>query len=99
LGIYYLIVFNLYLLIHFFYYWWGHFWPIVQLQIIDEDDCGAIGRMKIGRRNQSTLRKPAPVPLCPPQIPHDHTWAQTPGRRGGKPATNHLSYGAAFVNP
>jgi hypothetical protein len=22
-------------------------------------------------------RKPAPVPLCPPQIPHDLTWAQT----------------------
>jgi hypothetical protein len=21
--------------------------------------------------------KPAPVPLCPPQIPHDMTWART----------------------
>jgi hypothetical protein len=28
-----------------------------------------IGGM-IGRGNRSTRRKPAPVPLCPPQIPH-----------------------------
>jgi hypothetical protein len=27
----------------------GHFWPIVQPQMIDEGDCGAIGGMKIGR--------------------------------------------------
>jgi hypothetical protein len=25
--------------------------------------------------NQSTRRKPATLPLCPPQIPHDLTWA------------------------
>jgi hypothetical protein len=35
----------------------------------DYDD-GEIGGMKIGRGNRSTRRKPAPVPLCPPQIPH-----------------------------
>jgi hypothetical protein len=40
--------------------------------MIDEDDCGAIGGMKIGRGNRSTRRKPAPAPLCPPQIPHDN---------------------------
>jgi hypothetical protein len=34
----------------------------------DYDD-GEIGRM-IGRGNRSTRRKPAPVPLCPPQTPH-----------------------------
>jgi hypothetical protein len=34
----------------------------------DYDD-GEIGGM-IGRRNRSTRRKPAPMPLCPPQIPH-----------------------------
>jgi hypothetical protein len=39
--------------------------------MIDEGDCGAIGGMKIGRGNRSTRRKPAPAPLCPPQIPHD----------------------------
>jgi hypothetical protein len=38
-------------------------------QMIDEGDCGAIGGMKIGRGNRRTRRKPAPVPLCPPQIP------------------------------
>jgi hypothetical protein len=34
----------------------------------DYDD-GEIGGM-IGRGNRSTQRKPAPVPLCPPQTPH-----------------------------
>jgi hypothetical protein len=38
---------------------------------------GAIGGMKIGRGNRSTRRKPAPAPLCPPQIPHDQIRAQT----------------------
>jgi hypothetical protein len=32
-------------------------------------DDGEIGGM-IGRGNLSTQRKPAPVPLCPPQTPH-----------------------------
>jgi hypothetical protein len=27
--------------------------------------------MMIGRRNRSSRRKPAPVPLCAPQIPYD----------------------------
>jgi hypothetical protein len=63
-------------------------------QMIDEDDCGAIGGTKTGRGNRSTRKKPAPAPLCPPQIPHDQTRTHTPGRRGGKPATNRLSYGA-----
>jgi hypothetical protein len=57
----------------------------------DYDD-GEIGGM-IGRGNRSTRRKPAPVPLCPPQTPH----AVKPGRRVGKPATNRLSYGTASV--
>jgi hypothetical protein len=38
-------------------------------------ECGTIGM--IGRGNWSTRRKPAPVPLCSPQIPHDMTWART----------------------
>jgi hypothetical protein len=45
--------------------------------MIDEGDCGAIGGMKFGRGNRSTRRKPAPAPLCPPQIPHDQTLART----------------------
>jgi hypothetical protein len=32
-------------------------------------DNGESGGM-IGRGNRSTRRKPAPVPLCPPQTPH-----------------------------
>jgi hypothetical protein len=35
----------------------------------DYDD-GEICGMMIGWRNRSTRRKPAPVPLCPPQTPH-----------------------------
>jgi hypothetical protein len=38
-------------------------WPIVPVPG-DYDD-----GMKIGRGNRSTRRKPAPAPLCPPQIP------------------------------
>jgi hypothetical protein len=34
-------------------------------------------RGMIGRGNRSARRKPAPVPLCSPQIPHDLTWART----------------------
>jgi hypothetical protein len=45
--------------------------------MIGEDECGAIGGMKIGRGNRSTRRKLAPAPLCPPQIPHDTTRART----------------------
>jgi hypothetical protein len=40
-------------------------------------------------------RKPAPAPLSPPQIPLQ-TMGSNPGRRGGKPATNRLSYGGAI---
>jgi hypothetical protein len=47
-----------------------------ELQMID-DVCGAVSGMKIGRGNQSTQRKPAPAPLCPPQIPLDQTQDQT----------------------
>jgi hypothetical protein len=42
-----------------------------------DDDYGALGGMRIGRGNRSTRRKPAPVPLCPPQNPHDLTWDRT----------------------
>jgi hypothetical protein len=65
--------------------------------MIGEGVCGAVGGMKIGKGNWSTRRKPAPAPLCPPQIPLDQTPRSNPGRRGGKPATNRLSYGAALI--
>jgi hypothetical protein len=40
-------------------------------------ECEAVGGMRTGRGNLYTRRKPAPVPLCPPEIPHDLTWART----------------------
>jgi hypothetical protein len=46
----------------------------------DYDD-GEIGGM-IGRGNQSTRRKPAPVPLYPPQTPHA-AWTRTRAAAGG----------------
>jgi hypothetical protein len=70
-------------------------WPIVPAPG-DYDD-GEFGGMKIVRGNRSTRRKPTPAPLCPPQIPLDQTPGSNPGRRGGKPATNRLSYGAALA--
>jgi hypothetical protein len=42
-----------------------------QPQKIEDGDCGAIGGKMIGRWNRSTRRKPAPVPHCQLQIPHD----------------------------
>jgi hypothetical protein len=51
-------------------------WPLYQPRMID-DEHGAVGGMRIGRGNRSTQRKPTPVQLCPPQIPHDLTWART----------------------
>jgi hypothetical protein len=54
-------------------------WPIVTAP---GDYDGEFGGMMIGGGNRSTRRKPAPVPLCPPQISHDLT-----GREPG-----HLSY-------
>jgi hypothetical protein len=35
--------------------------------------CGAVGG-KSSRGNRSTRKKPALVPFCAPQIPHDLTW-------------------------
>jgi hypothetical protein len=51
--------------------------PIVPAPDDDDDECGAVGGMRIVRGNRSTRRKPAPVPLCPPQIPLDLTCALT----------------------
>jgi hypothetical protein len=50
-------------------------WPIVPAPA-DYDD-GEFGGMKIGRGNRSTRGKPAPAPLCQPQIPLDQTRART----------------------
>jgi hypothetical protein len=44
-------------------------WPIVPVP--DDDECGAVGGMRISRGNLSTRRNPATVSLCPLQIPHE----------------------------
>jgi hypothetical protein len=38
------------------------------------NECVAAGGMRIGRGNQSIRRKPASVPLCPPQVLHKDLW-------------------------
>jgi hypothetical protein len=43
--------------------------PMYQPRMMDDDECGAVGGMS-DRGNRSNRRKQAPVPLCPPQIPH-----------------------------
>jgi hypothetical protein len=37
-----------------------------------------------GQGNRITGRKHSPVPLCPPQIPHDLTWARSPAKAVGR---------------
>jgi hypothetical protein len=49
---------------------------LYQPRMID-DECGAVGRIRIGKGNQSTRRKFDPVPFCPPQMLHVPTWART----------------------
>jgi hypothetical protein len=58
--------------------------------MIGGGDCAAIGGMKIGKGNRSTRTKPALATLSPDP-------GSNPGRRGEKPATNRLSYGATSI--
>jgi hypothetical protein len=65
---------------------------LYQPQMIDDGECEAVGGVRIGRGNRSTRRKPASLSLCPPQIPHDLTWARN--RRltaWAMPRPSHLS--------
>jgi hypothetical protein len=65
--------------------------------MIGDGDCGEIVGMKIGRGNRSTRRKPALAPLLSTTNPTCLDRDANPSRRGGKPATNRLSYAAAYV--
>jgi hypothetical protein len=38
---------------------------------------GAVGGMRIGKKDRSTRRKPAISSLCPQKIPHDPIWDET----------------------
>jgi hypothetical protein len=64
--------------------------------IDDDDECGAVSGMRIGRGNQSTRSEPAPLLLSLPQVPHDDL-GSNPGCHGGKPATNHLSFHTQYI--
>jgi hypothetical protein len=67
-------------IVFFSFLGWGETEPLIGLlyqpRMID-DECGAVGGMKIGRGNRIAQKKPTPMPLCPPQIPHDLTWTRT----------------------
>jgi hypothetical protein len=62
------------------WWYWVHFVRrplfglLYQPQMIDDDQCGAAGGIKIGRGNRSTRRKPAPVRLFPTWISRDMNW-------------------------
>jgi hypothetical protein len=65
--------------------------PIVPASSDSEDDCGEAGETQVLGENLPQRH------FCPSQNP---TWPDpglNPGRRGGKPATNRLSYGAALT--
>jgi hypothetical protein len=55
---------------------------------------GEFDGMMIVRGNRSTRRKPAPVPLCPPQNLHDLT-GREPGPPRWEASVYRLSYGTA----
>jgi hypothetical protein len=47
---------------------------LYQPRMIDNDE---VSGMRIGRGNRTTQKNYTLVPLCPPQIPYDLTWART----------------------
>jgi hypothetical protein len=48
-------------------------------------------------KTEALGEKPVPVPLCPPQTPHGTDPGSNPGLRSGRPATNRLSHGTAYL--
>jgi hypothetical protein len=58
--------------------------------MMDDHECVAVGGI-IGKG-----RKPTPVQLCPPQIPHD--LCSNKDLSCEKPTTSHLNYGTAFAD-
>jgi hypothetical protein len=54
--------------------------------MMDDDECGAVGGM-IGRRNRSSRRKPAPMPLWSAINPALLDLGSNPGSSGGKQET------------
>jgi hypothetical protein len=76
----------------------ANIWPIVPAPDDDDDDERVtVGGMKIVKGNRSTRRKPAPMLTLSTTNPIRPDLGSKPGRRGGKPVTNRLSCGAAFM--
>jgi hypothetical protein len=66
---------------------------LYQLRMIDDnEECGVVSGL-VSRRNQITQRKPAHCATLCTKNPTLPQLGLNPGRRGGKPATNRLSYG------
>jgi hypothetical protein len=61
-------------------------------------DNGEIGGM-IGRGNRNTRRKPAAVPLCPPQTPHAARTRTRAAAVGSQHLTAELRHGLKFEIP
>jgi hypothetical protein len=72
----------------------GHQWPIVSAP--GDYDNGEFGGM-IGRGNRSTRRKPAPVPLYPPQTPHAVRTRTRDAVVGSQRLTAELRHGRSFA--
>jgi hypothetical protein len=62
---------------------------------MDEDECGAIGRKRIGKGKPEYLEKTCPSVTLITTNPTLDDPGSKPGLSGGKPATNHLRYATA----
>jgi hypothetical protein len=63
-------------------------------RMIGDGDCGEIGGMKIGWGKPKYSGKTCPSTTLSTTNPTRLVQGLNPGLRGGKPATNRLSYGA-----
>jgi hypothetical protein len=72
----------------------SHSGLLCQPQMIGEGDCGAVGEWRLAGETE-VLGENLPQRHFVPTNPSWRDPGSNPGRRGGKPATNRLSYGAA----
>jgi hypothetical protein len=61
------------------------------------DECGAVGGMRIGKGNRKYSEKTSPNSTSSTTNPTWPDLGPIPARRSGKPATDRLSYGMAFI--
>jgi hypothetical protein len=73
----------------------AHVLPNLQSRKMTINESGAVAGITVGKGKRRIRRKPAPAPFCPPQIPHKPNMESNLCSRGGKPATNSMSYGMA----